>query len=248
MLEPAMGKPIKKLARIRLRIVLCVLVGLLISILSAFVPATIGNVDHVGFEGSVYLIEKPNPPDYLGDLIPEFRAAFWCAGLESPHRWQDWMDRSISFDEYHYGSEYTNWFRPLHGDVPPGFTIRRGSYGFPFKCLFTDEFFVASGERRRTLIFLEKCKNRSVLRTGIAISGFKTQGADRYLPAAPHWGGLLLNTLLYGGLPALFFVMPVSVRRLHRTRHKLCLYCGYQNEELGQCPECGQLEKNQAAA
>lgn len=248
MLEAAMSKPVKKLARIRLRLALCIGFGLLVSILSAFVPAIIGNVDHLGFEGSVYLIENPNPPDYLGDLIPEFRAAFWCAGLGSPHRWQDWMDRSISFDEYHYGSKYTNWFRPLHGDVPPGFTIRRGSYGFPFKCFYADEFFVASGEKRRTLLFLEKCRSQSRLRAGISISGFQTQGADRYLPAAPYWGGLALNTIIYGGLPILIFVLPAFVQRIHRRRDSLCLYCGYQIESQAQCPECGQSSSDQAAA
>ncbi|MGJ8636292.1 MAG: hypothetical protein ACSHX5_05570 [Phycisphaerales bacterium] len=243
-----MRKQPKQLARIRLRIVVCVLVGLLISLLTAFVPAFIGNVDQVGWESTQFVIENPNPPAYLGDLTPEFRVAIWCGLSEPQYQWQNWLNPSISFNEYHYGEQYTKWDRSVHGDVPPGFTVRRGSFGFPFKCMYHDELSVASGAGPYTLEFLDNCIAQSGLRLGIPISGVKSPAADRYLPLAPHWGGLLLNVLLYGGALALVIVLPAFIQRAHRVRHHLCLWCGYSTGDLEQCPECGATTTDQAAA
>lgn len=243
-----MRKRPKGLARIRVRIAVCVFVGILISLMTAIVPSVIGNVDHVGFDDPMFEINDPKYPKYLEDRVPEFRGAVWCAQTTPLYNWQRWLDSSISFNEYYYGEPFISWDRSVHGNVPPGFTVRRGSYGFPFRSLYSDEYLVATDNTNQTLIFLEKCRQHGWPRGGIWISGLPTQGADRSLPTAPHWGGFILNTMLYGGIPGLFLVVRVLITRVHRLRKQLCLFCGYEIEDLEVCPECGQTHPNQAAA
>ena len=235
-----MPKEPKKAVRMRVRIAVCIFFGLLISLLTAFVPAVFGNVAYVGFESSTFYIECKNPPRYLGDLIPEFRAAVWCAPNEPRYGWQNWLDSSISYEVYYYGEPFIEWDRTVHGDIPPYFSIRRGSFGFPFKCMYADELGVANGAGSYTLTFFDNCKARSGLRLGVPISGLKSPMVDRILPMTFHWGGLSLNVLIYSGVCGLFFVLPTVIRRMCRDRDGLCAECGYKIEELLVCPECGR--------
>lgn len=234
-----MRKKPSKPSSIRLRIVVYVLVGLLMSLATAFVPAVFGNVDYVGFESATFAIDSRNPPGYLGELIPEFRTAVWCAPSEPQHGWQNWLDPSISFNEYYYGERYIEWDRSVHGDIPPGFTIRRGSFGYPFKSMYADELRVANGAGPYTLTFFDNCKARSGLRWGVPIAGLKSPMVERSLPLMPNWGGLVLNVLVYSGCCGVFVVLPIVIRRMRRDREGLCVGCGYAVEGLGVCPECG---------
>ncbi len=243
-----MRKRPKELARVRLRIAVCVCVGLLISLLTAFVPAIFGNVDYVGFEDPLYTVENPDPPQYLHGLIPEFRTAVWCAPSVPQYRWQNWFDSSIVFHEYYYGMRYNEWDLEVHGEIPPSFMIRRGSYGFPFQCMYADEVAVANGGAPYTMTFFDRVRARSGLREGVLVSGLNAPMVQRILPLAPHWGGLMLNTLIYGGGLGAFFVLPVLITRAWRIRNRLCLVCGYAIEDLDVCPECGHTTRVHAAA
>ena len=63
-----------------------------------------------------------------------------------------------------------------------------------------------------------------------------------YLPVAPIWKGILLNTLFYALLFRLFIAAPGRIRRRIRNKRGLCVKCAYdlRGAEHEACPECGQ--------
>jgi hypothetical protein len=65
---------------------------------------------------------------------------------------------------------------------------------------------------------------------------------DHYLPALPHWPGLIANTLLHGAVWfGLTFGM-IATRRARRRRRGLCIACRYDLRSTppdSPCPECG---------
>lgn len=87
---------------------------------------------------------------------------------------------------------------------------------------------------------------------GLFVAGYSLDGAtvpaddparwNRTLPLRPIWPGFAVNTVFYGTiLWLLFLVAPRTLRRQIRRRRGRCLKCGYDlrgNLDAG-CPECG---------
>lgn len=65
---------------------------------------------------------------------------------------------------------------------------------------------------------------------------------ENYLPLAPIWSGLLLNTLFYAAILWLLIPGPFVLRRLIRIKRGLCETCAYdlRGAEHDACPECGR--------
>jgi hypothetical protein len=68
---------------------------------------------------------------------------------------------------------------------------------------------------------------------------------DVRLPTTPHWGALVVDTLFWGALLWVVFVMPVRVfgwmRRRRRVKRGLCPVCAYPAGPSDRCPECGDM-------
>ncbi len=62
-----------------------------------------------------------------------------------------------------------------------------------------------------------------------------------YLPLAPIWSGLFLNTLFYAAILWLLITGPFALRRITRHKRGLCVTCAYdlRGAEHEACPECG---------
>ena len=69
-----------------------------------------------------------------------------------------------------------------------------------------------------------------------------TPGNAIYLPLAPIWSGLLLNTFFYAAILWLFIPGPFVLRRAIRRRRGLCVKCSYdlRGADHEACPECGE--------
>ncbi|MEX0876809.1 MAG: hypothetical protein WD114_05055 [Phycisphaerales bacterium] len=219
------------------------LAGVMTSIASAWVPSLFGRIEYSSAPSEEqWAIKDLNPPVYLEGLIPEFHVAYPCWPDDRHKPWQLWLEPGISFTQYEFGEEYTEWDRQLHGDIPPGFAILRGSFGFPFRCAYYEaKYYVANGGGPFTTEFFERCIDRAGFRYGIPLPKTNNQWdwVERRLPIVPHWGGMTLNTLIYGGTLALMVVLPASMQRFSRLRGGRCLACGYDLEGIDQCPECG---------
>lgn len=62
----------------------------------------------------------------------------------------------------------------------------------------------------------------------------------RILPLKPIWGGLLIDSLIFGGTVYLVVTVWIAGRRWKRHRSEQCLVCGYQLlSSQPDCPECG---------
>jgi hypothetical protein len=67
-------------------------------------------------------------------------------------------------------------------------------------------------------------------------------GIGGYLPIAPIWSGLAINTLFYGTIAWVLLFLPGTVRRWRRRRVGRCVQCAYDRAGLAAgapCPECG---------
>ena len=64
-----------------------------------------------------------------------------------------------------------------------------------------------------------------------------------YLPVAPIWKGLLLNTFFYALLIRLFMAAPGRIRRMILVKRGLCIKCAYdlRGADHEACPECGTV-------
>lgn len=67
--------------------------------------------------------------------------------------------------------------------------------------------------------------------------------AGHYVPAHPHWPGLIGNVLFYATALTGLIWLPEIASRSWRRRHTRCVRCGYSLRGLIDgtlCPECGQ--------
>jgi hypothetical protein len=67
-------------------------------------------------------------------------------------------------------------------------------------------------------------------------------GIAGYLPIAPIWSGLAIDTLFYGTIAWVPLFLPGTLRRWRRRRTGRCIKCGYDRAGLAPnaaCPECG---------
>ena len=64
---------------------------------------------------------------------------------------------------------------------------------------------------------------------------------ERYLPLAPIWPGIVINTLFYAVFMWLLLTGPLVLRRTIRHKRGLCVKCAYdlRGADHLQCPECG---------
>ena len=79
---------------------------------------------------------------------------------------------------------------------------------------------------------------------GIPVPEFKPLGlkAGRSLPLQPIWGPFLLSVLAFCIVLELAYracKLPGKLKLNRRIRNRQCTQCGYQLNDLEQCPECG---------
>lgn len=60
------------------------------------------------------------------------------------------------------------------------------------------------------------------------------------MPTRVYWPGLVFNTLFFGVLFLVMFILPGRAKIARRRRLGLCLACGYDLAGLSKCPECGR--------
>lgn len=70
----------------------------------------------------------------------------------------------------------------------------------------------------------------------------------REMPTRVYWPGLVFNTLFFGVLFLVMFVLPGRAKIARRRRLGLCLACGYDLAGLAKCPECGLAASDGAPA
>lgn len=108
---------------------------------------------------------------------------------------------------------------------PPTIPMRiiEESRGWPFRTLFWDYTFDNSTSTYQHLWRVRLFSKRV------------------YLPLAPIWSGLFLNTLFYAIFLWLFFTGFLALRRKFRFRRDLCPTCAYdlRGADHEACPECG---------
>lgn len=86
---------------------------------------------------------------------------------------------------------------------------------------------------------------RSAIEThdGIVI-GARSQSILKIIaiPIRPHWIGLLVNSLVHGGLLFTLYIAFASYKCRRRRALGLCVRCGYDCRAQGRrpCPECGE--------
>lgn len=61
----------------------------------------------------------------------------------------------------------------------------------------------------------------------------------REMPTRVYWPGLVSNTIFFGVLFLVMFILPGRAKVARRRRFGLCLACGYDLAGLAMCPECG---------
>ncbi|MFO0834134.1 MAG: hypothetical protein U0638_04120 [Phycisphaerales bacterium] len=59
------------------------------------------------------------------------------------------------------------------------------------------------------------------------------------MPTRVYWPGLAFNTLFFGVMFLVMFILPGRAKIARRRRLGLCLACGYDLAGLAMCPECG---------
>lgn len=59
------------------------------------------------------------------------------------------------------------------------------------------------------------------------------------IPTRIYWPGLVVNTVFFGVLFLVMFILPGRAKIARRRRLGLCLACGYDLAGLARCPECG---------
>ena len=117
--------------------------------------------------------------------------------------------------------------------------------GWPLPCVY----YASLLDGRRALSFLKSdrvdgaIRGRNFLLKKPNKTGFHL-GSALFLPVAPIWSGLLLNSLLYGFAAFVVFNIFNFRRRLQARqpiRRKLCAMCGYEQRGNPRetCPECG---------
>jgi hypothetical protein len=80
------------------------------------------------------------------------------------------------------------------------------------------------------------------LSVGRPLNFTDARGICGYLPIAPIWSGLALNTIFYGMMAWGLLFLPGTLRRWRRRRGGRCVKCGYNRGGLAMgaaCPECG---------
>lgn len=61
----------------------------------------------------------------------------------------------------------------------------------------------------------------------------------REIPTRIYWPGLAVNTIFFGVLFLVMFILPGRAKVARRRRLGLCVGCGYDPAGLARCPECG---------
>lgn len=70
----------------------------------------------------------------------------------------------------------------------------------------------------------------------------------REMPTRVYWPGLVFNTIFFGVLFLVMFILPGRAKIARRRRLGLCLACGYDLAGLAMCPECGLAASDEKPA
>ena len=68
------------------------------------------------------------------------------------------------------------------------------------------------------------------------------------MPTRIYWPGLAFNTIFFGVLCLVMFILPRRATIARRRRLGLCLGCGYDLAGLARCPECGLTAQDEGGA
>lgn len=68
------------------------------------------------------------------------------------------------------------------------------------------------------------------------------------MPTRIYWPGLAFNTIFFGVLFLVMFILPWRAKIARRRRLGLCLACGYDLAGLARCPECGLQSAEESPA
>ncbi|HZW08220.1 MAG TPA: hypothetical protein VFF65_13940 [Phycisphaerales bacterium] len=130
---------------------------------------------------------------------------------------------------------------------PAEYGLYTDSYGWPLRsivtcrpCVFTSS---GNGDHMDIRAIFSDFDGRAGLHLGLDRPWLpKNSVTGLPVPLQPLWGGLAVNTLLYG-IPAWAVLFgPGAVRRLRRRR-SACVRCGYPLTGGTVCPECGSPVK-----
>lgn len=82
----------------------------------------------------------------------------------------------------------------------------------------------------------------------VYLGGIESWVRHRPLPIKPVWTGLLLDAVLYGAALFALSAAPGAFVRARRRRRGLCLKCAYELKGLSVCPECGRADESSTTA
>ncbi len=219
--------------RMTLTLLLCLLLGSLITIASAW--WAMYRADAVP--------QRNVRPRTLNSFQLQWPSYLADAGFPSPTsgtEWEGikpWIDmRTISYFRMERLGEGAG-----AGELwPVGVALTQYEAGWPCRALHFDQFDGGGDELAKSV---ERVRSRAGLWEGWSIDGVQGRNGayTLVLPLAPIFPGFLLDTLFFTALLA----TPLSVsplRRHWRIRRGLCAACGYDlrgNPAAGKCPECG---------
>ena len=126
---------------------------------------------------------------------------------------------------------------PYHPPAPPIRAWRFYEAGWPCTAFW--------GWVRRDITHAGTQEQRSGLVTLPRLRSLSGQVTTVDVPYRPLWGGLLVDTGLFGACWLAMIATPGAVRRLVRRRRGRCPACGYDRTGLEAqvaCPECGGEE------
>ena len=231
----------------RWRLVRAFVAGFILTLLIAYAPAIFR--DYYGPSNIDYPFPDNSPPRYLDGLVPKFSSATRnqpdvesCRGLGRTHLFQFSVDIIV----FTYGDPETDWIIERDGDQPPGVQVWRYRFGWPFRAIYMDapslNYSTIDGAATAQDVqsYLDRMLSRTGYRSGVQSPKFFPCWMEyHYIPIAPLWFGILIDTVFW----SICWVIPGaiwhSVRTARRKRRGLCLACGYAVEDLEVCPECG---------
>ncbi|HWB20351.1 MAG TPA: zinc ribbon domain-containing protein [Phycisphaerales bacterium] len=77
----------------------------------------------------------------------------------------------------------------------------------------------------------------------IGSASWRAWAEDRVLPLHPAWRGFAINTIVYGNVAMVVWMIAKIGQRIQRKKHGRCISCGYELRKSKVkhdcCPECG---------
>lgn len=232
-------------------LIACLLLALVVGVIASFGVAVVGT-----------MLTEPlaNAPTESGPYVTQpdgtmklARGWLWPALKEwgEPDHYQvqrNWLTTDErawlnSADEIAGPEPYGQGRAPCLGSLSPYEQVRHAC-GWPASTFEVRHPPASAGELRQFSIASMQffyCPTRSTL----LIVSTKPQAPrpiqlPREMPTRVYWPGLVFNTLFFGVLFLVMFILPGRAKIARRRRLGLCLACGYDLAGLSKCPECGR--------